>query len=325
MDARSKHLDKHTIKWSKVESSIVDLESDVLLIFDCCFAGRLSQAQRTLSNNYELLGACSQDQTTCSAGDKSFTTALIKSLEHLAERNGPFNTAQLRSTILDKKVNKDLPAGQMPVLSDRFHRGKHVVITRQSLVEQSGAGQDRTSSESRSPHLREYMVLRLHYPSSITEDLVRDEADILKGMMDGVHGHRLAAKHITYQHKSSLVRDRWRAAAGQLWRSRASPAITPTTGLLHGDSSPLVEQQGLSAISDGDLSSRPRSPIFSMTAADETQSLLRSDGYEKQPRTHETSLAYHLAMVLRLLRWRLLRLLSFLRVGSSQPFRARPV
>jgi hypothetical protein len=77
-------------------------KADFLLIFDCCFAGRLvgSPPRNVISaRNFEFFGASGASETTMGPGEKSFTHALIKALETLAHHTDGFTTTELYSQI----------------------------------------------------------------------------------------------------------------------------------------------------------------------------------------------------------------------------------
>ncbi|CAG8954502.1 hypothetical protein HYFRA_00004415 [Hymenoscyphus fraxineus] len=106
------------IIWSSTEHIIKATRSDVLVIFDCCYAGALEKNHRSIPHRraYEYLAATSADSETYKPGPKSFTTALIWSMEHLAMTEGNFTTQHLLSTIIKDAPN--FPQNQYPRLSD---------------------------------------------------------------------------------------------------------------------------------------------------------------------------------------------------------------
>jgi hypothetical protein len=93
------------VAWEKAEV-IIDAakKADFLLVFDCCFAGRLvgSSSRKAVSTrNFEFLGASGASETTISPGEKSFTHALIKALEALSHDKEGFTTTELYLKILE--------------------------------------------------------------------------------------------------------------------------------------------------------------------------------------------------------------------------------
>jgi hypothetical protein len=94
--------------------------ADVLLIFDCCFAGKLCGTldRRSFSTRiFEFLGGTSSNGLARLPGKESFTRALIWALEELADEKDGFTTSRLYSKIL---IAPDFPHHeQTPVLSER--------------------------------------------------------------------------------------------------------------------------------------------------------------------------------------------------------------
>jgi hypothetical protein len=91
------------VAWKRAEV-IIDAakQADFLLIFDCCFAGKLvgSSSRGVISTrNFEFFGASGASETTIGPGEKSFTNALIKALETLAHHTDGFTTTELYSQI----------------------------------------------------------------------------------------------------------------------------------------------------------------------------------------------------------------------------------
>jgi hypothetical protein len=85
--------------WNKAEKSLIDhAECDMLTIFDACYASNIHKAvQRQDPRTYEMLTATGHDKMTAGPGPRSFTAALIGSLQSLLEEHGdePFTTRQL--------------------------------------------------------------------------------------------------------------------------------------------------------------------------------------------------------------------------------------
>lgn len=102
--------------WMNVEKVLHKRQADILLIFDCCYAGHLRKSYRG-AHTFEFLGACDEDERTFGPGSKSFTKFLIRALEELAKDEQGFNTRTLLSKI---KNYESFPATDLtPVL---FHR-----------------------------------------------------------------------------------------------------------------------------------------------------------------------------------------------------------
>lgn len=69
----------HEIVWNSAEHNIRATRSDVLFIFDCCYAGELEKNVRSgfARQAFDYLAATSDKSTTRKPGKHSFTTALI--------------------------------------------------------------------------------------------------------------------------------------------------------------------------------------------------------------------------------------------------------
>lgn len=74
------------IEWNDIESSVLTkTKADVLVIFDCCYAGVLCRpAFRGPRRTFQYVAACKAWQRTKSAGPESFTSAMIWALRNLA-------------------------------------------------------------------------------------------------------------------------------------------------------------------------------------------------------------------------------------------------
>lgn len=87
------------VDWSKAEKPLIeDAEGDAVVIFDACYSSNLMKNTRSGEpRSYELLAAVGHDQATAGPGPKSFTTAMIRSLEELLEEchRRPFTVRQL--------------------------------------------------------------------------------------------------------------------------------------------------------------------------------------------------------------------------------------
>ncbi|KAK7991005.1 homeobox domain-containing protein [Apiospora arundinis] len=108
--------DFHDIIWESVENNINDTRADVLVIFDCCHAGQLGNVRGNNHRAFEYLAATSAYSTTRSPGRKSFTRALIWSLDHLLEKQTRFTLGELVRTIYNDAPH--FPKKQCPMI---FH------------------------------------------------------------------------------------------------------------------------------------------------------------------------------------------------------------
>jgi hypothetical protein len=95
-----------------------DTKADVLVIFDCCYAGDLGRTwrQNLLLRSSEFIGATVAGALTKIPGKSSFTTALIWALEKLANERPIFTTSEL---VKETCNAPDFPKTQVPILAER--------------------------------------------------------------------------------------------------------------------------------------------------------------------------------------------------------------
>jgi hypothetical protein len=93
--------------WNHTEQKFIEVaRCDILAIMDCCMAGGVSAIiQGETGRTYEYLAPSKPYQPTNAPGDKSFTRALINSLQSLLEeRKGqPFTTFDLHTALSKQK------------------------------------------------------------------------------------------------------------------------------------------------------------------------------------------------------------------------------
>lgn len=105
--------------WINAEKVLHKRDADILLIFDCCYAGSLRKCYRG-AHTFEFLGACDEEEKTFGPGPKSFTKFLIRALMELAENEQGFDTKALLSKT---KSYKDFSTTNLnPVLFHRDYR-----------------------------------------------------------------------------------------------------------------------------------------------------------------------------------------------------------
>lgn len=259
--------------------AIQETHADVLLIFDCCDAGRLARplvrsAQPTSS--FQFLGACSEDQFTKRPGRESFTAALIWALKALAQSDRPFNTPELRAKIM---FHEHFPKEQVPVLSDRRGPYEHIMISKDGLDHPPTTPVPTANDRE----LWEHFDLRFHFEHPVELHHVERAADALN-YLQGSYMHREGGplwSRIGFLTKSSVVRDVakvWRERTRDKSISKERPPVTPTGLLIDSETalsssamgitlSPQVTRLPIRA-SPSDCSPDPFGPM------DETQALV---------------------------------------------------
>ncbi|RDW82288.1 hypothetical protein BP6252_03400 [Coleophoma cylindrospora] len=159
----------HEIVWNSAEHNIKATKSDVLLIFDCCYAGALDQNVRSNATRraFEFLAATSANSTTRRPGERSFTTALIWALEHLVEKGKRFPTQELLSKILEAP---NFPTEQVPRLGERgLACVRRIVLA--PLSDDTGPDGGNSTGDFETG-IREDLSVRFVFNSVITRHLV---------------------------------------------------------------------------------------------------------------------------------------------------------
>jgi hypothetical protein len=108
------------ILWEEVEHQLERARGDLLVIFDCCYAGLLANDNPRAAppkRIFEYLGATLHNKTALGPSDFSFTKALVHALRELATIPEGFTTSQLLATIREAPNFRDVD--QEPVWSPR--------------------------------------------------------------------------------------------------------------------------------------------------------------------------------------------------------------
>lgn len=112
--------------WNEAEGHLIrHARCDVLAILDTCYASNLSKNfQKDDGRAYEVLAASGLDKPTARPGPKSFTTALIASLEALLEKHKekPFTTRELCDEINQRR--RGFKVNNQSHVHDRLKRYK---------------------------------------------------------------------------------------------------------------------------------------------------------------------------------------------------------
>ncbi|KAK3677510.1 hypothetical protein LTR78_002360 [Recurvomyces mirabilis] len=183
--SNNEHLERNSIVWSQVEPIISNSAADVLLILDCCEAGRLVHPKRrTARSFFEFLGACSQGETTRAPGEESFTAALTSALRELSKRDRAFSTFELWQLIME---HPNFPGDeQTPVLIER-RPGEHIVISHKG-VGPGSAQKARKDRETSAKPFQDFFDLRFHYSVPIKPNHLEQTASYLKDHFDSGDG-----------------------------------------------------------------------------------------------------------------------------------------
>ncbi|KAL8935043.1 MAG: hypothetical protein Q9211_004910, partial [Gyalolechia sp. 1 TL-2023] len=240
---------RNRVVWNQTEVLLRPAESDVLEIFDCCYAGTLGLT-RGENRLFEYLAAASNQGTTEVPGPGSFTSALTFALESLREEKpeGRFTTDELLRKI---KEAPHFPKNQNPILSDREHKkpagGRIMLHPLRSDQTKFGKNFKDTSVNQWKGH-----VVTLHFEfgeGKPSEDQVitlgRRFNDLFERNALGVHRIRWGCmRRSTF----GLVVSRFR---GSLRRRRASGTGGPVSRAKYGGtrSSPVVATKDINHLS----------------------------------------------------------------------------
>jgi hypothetical protein len=170
----------HEVVWNSAETLIKDTQGDVLVIFDCCYAGELERSVRAPlpRRAFEFLAATSAKSTTPKPGPRSFTSALIHSLSELVKK-GSFSTQELVRKI---QYAPCFPENQCPRLHERHPSRRKIVmsaLTQETIIQARKANQSPEDDDS-ILEKRQDLLVRLIFDQHITESMVQELAKTLQ-------------------------------------------------------------------------------------------------------------------------------------------------
>jgi hypothetical protein len=95
---RTSKMTSPELKWYEIQPSLGAWKGDILMILDCCYA---FQAVRDHDSRiFELLAACGIRETTPQAGELSFTSAMIDTMETMLDETHTIVVADLYDRLL---------------------------------------------------------------------------------------------------------------------------------------------------------------------------------------------------------------------------------
>ena len=199
--------------------------ADVLLIFDCCYAGHVA-ATRSLSMQnkiFEVLGACQPDEVATVPGPNSFTSALVWALKELATSPNGFTVSQLHLKLYDYG---NLPDNQHPYFGEKFgfHSPRRLKIAPMPENAQTPI-EDATLVENDKP-IEYFLNMSLLYQEMPTKE---DITELCEGLRQVVRSGETSAKTQTHQilwqglfTKDKLRRDVPLVAENAYWRWKST-------------------------------------------------------------------------------------------------------
>ncbi|CAI6263304.1 unnamed protein product [Periconia digitata] len=192
--ASASQQNAHNLVWSRAESNISEAHGDVVLVFDCCFAGSFGGVRvRAPQPHFEFIAACGAKEVAALPGPGSFTTAFMQAMrEYKDSLECPFTTRQLVARIQAILANRPGPGKkQTPELQvrDKFSAGGNIWISPRNLNVHAMEKIESQGEHRRAHH--EYIDLRLNFYRKLEPAdavnvakhltrLVRDEDDFAK-------------------------------------------------------------------------------------------------------------------------------------------------
>ena len=194
-----------SIEWTEVEHTLGKTQSDVLVIFDCCHAGLLCRPATRGRQSFYYVAACKEDQRTRSAGEKSFTTAMIWALQRLSNRPG-FTVTTLISTLMEHdKFPRD--EQEAVVYPSRFGHGPEpwIAPTQKDQVQVTPLPTHEYHLKSKVEDVKptaNILDLRFHFSEHAPEAHIEETAKALKDLLasrQALHFHRITfIDHTSY-------------------------------------------------------------------------------------------------------------------------------
>jgi hypothetical protein len=240
--------------------------ADVLLIFDCCYAGNLLPCDvnpHYPTRSFECIAACGRDKETTRPGEKSFSTALIWSLKALEKDRKSFTAQDLQIMIMKAP---DFPEKQfVPLLQHDEPRDQRLVLASLSADSNSISPEFAIPTSASNKLPQNYLDLRLRYDDPLDEKEVKKlSSQFRKLIEDG----SINTRRIGWL---GLQKRDWEFNSGSA-EKRKSDAIKNTPGPSMGgnivspardlcNSTPSESNTGQSAISRRDLESPDASKV----------------------------------------------------------------
>lgn len=78
-------------------------DTDILLLLDCCYAAQAARGRQQVQGKFEILAAASMDVKTRGAGDRSFTSILLREMELIVKELGYVSMKHLHGRLCDRK------------------------------------------------------------------------------------------------------------------------------------------------------------------------------------------------------------------------------
>lgn len=194
--------------------------ADILLIFDCCYAGNLVSEGRSPypNRNFEFLAATGGTITPV-PGPYSFTSALIWSLEKLVASKVPFSTTELLNQIGNAAPN--FPKKQYPILKERYNSSDRRLMLAPIPKEGHAIPSTRNAiAEKQKEVPKEALYLRFYFNKRPCEEQIKKLSKELKEFLDRSATSTLKIGWVGLRSKDIIVRE-----AAMKWRSYRKPSV----------------------------------------------------------------------------------------------------
>jgi hypothetical protein len=177
--------ERNAILWHEAESIVKKTRADVLIIFDCCFAGNLISHGRSIypRRNFEFLAATGHSTTTPVPGPHSFTSALVWALEKLVASKVPFSTMELFNQIGNEAPN--FPRKQIPILKQRYElTDRRLMLPPIPKDGEFAPAETKPSVEKHKEAVKESLDLRFFFDKRPSDEDIQQLSKELKELID---------------------------------------------------------------------------------------------------------------------------------------------
>jgi hypothetical protein len=180
-----KRTARNALAWHDTEHALRIAEGDVLLIFDCCYAGHLVPQEKRgywAARSFEFLAACGSNVETNMPGEESFTKALIWALTNLVTSRPRFTTLELQTKIMNEAPF--FPRDQyVPVYQRDEPCDQRLVLAPLPTGSEANSPLSTPSHRTKSEVPQNYLDLRFWYLERPDAGEIENLADRLKKLM----------------------------------------------------------------------------------------------------------------------------------------------
>jgi hypothetical protein len=229
---------------------------DILLIFDCCYAGNLDPhvggRGHWATRSFELLAACKHNAKTHPPGPKSFTKALIWALIGLLKERGKFSTHELQMKI---QHAKGFPEDQQVRIIDRGDPSDHRLVLAPVPLPSDSTNSETVPSPRRTAiRPKKFIDLRFWYNDCPDEDDIKELSISMKQLIRNGH---IKAYRVGWIRLGNVDQLRNVVEIWKRWTKTTLPQLaiphSPHASRLQPSPSPPPSHSGHSSISDAHL------------------------------------------------------------------------